>query len=41
MYIKDAHDLHVMTWAAADEIEYNDIGAFKTSDINTPGYYIV
>ena len=30
-----------MTWAAADEIEYNTIGAFQTSDSNTPGYYIV
>ena len=29
-----------MTWAAADNIEYNTIGAFQTSDSNTPGYYI-
>ena len=30
-----------MTRAAADEIEYNTVGAFKTIDINTPGCYIV
>ena len=33
--------LHGMTWAEAENIEYNTIGAFKTSDSNTPGYYIV
>ena len=30
-----------MTWAAAYKSENNVIGAFKTSDRNTPGYYIV
>ena len=30
-----------MTQAAADEIEYNTMGAFKTSNCNTHGYYIV
>ena len=30
-----------MTWAAADDIEYNTIAEFQTSDSNTPGYYIV
>ena len=30
-----------MTQAAADEIEYNTMGAFQTSDKNTHGYYIV
>ena len=33
--------LRGMTWAAADEIDYNNIGAFQTSDSNTPVYYIV
>ena len=33
--------LHGMPRAAADEIEYNTIGEFKTSDSNTPEYYIV
>ena len=41
MDIKDDFVLHRMTWAAVDEIEYNTIGEFKTSDRNTPGYYIV
>ena len=41
MEIKDELVLHGMTWTAADEIEYNKIGAFKTSYINTPVYYIV
>ena len=41
MDIKDELVLHGMTWAAADEIEYNPIGTFKTSHSNTPGYYIV
>ena len=27
--------------AAVDEIEYNEIDAFKNSNSNTPGYYIV
>ena len=30
-----------MTQAAADEIEYNTMGAFQTYDKNTHGYYIV
>ena len=30
-----------MTWVAVDEIEYNIIGEFQTSDSNTPVYYIV
>ena len=30
-----------MTWTASDQIEYNTIGAFKTSNSNTPEYYIV
>ena len=29
-----------MTWVAADDIEYNTIGEFQTSDSNTSGYYI-
>ena len=41
MEIKYGLVLHGMTWAAADKIEYNTIGAFQTSDSNTPGYYIV
>ena len=41
MEIKDELVLHGMTWAAANYIEYNTIGAFQTSDSNTPGYYIV
>ena len=30
-----------MTWEEIDGIEYNTINAFKTSDSNMPGYYIV
>ena len=30
-----------MTWATPDEIEYNAICAFQTSDSDTPGYCIV
>ena len=41
MKIKDELVLHGMIWAAADEIEYNTIGAFQTSYSNMPGYYIV
>ena len=41
MEIKEELFLICMTWAAADGIEYNTIGAFKTSNINTPVYYIV
>ena len=40
MEIIDELVFHVMTQAAAEEIEYNTIGAFQTSDSNTPGYYI-
>ena len=29
-----------MTPASSDEIEYNTIGAFQTSNSNTPGYYM-
>ena len=36
MEIKEEILLNGMTWAAADKIEYNTIGAFKTSDSNTP-----
>ena len=41
MNIKYDLVLHGMTWSAADDIEYSTIGEFKTSDSNTPGYYIV
>ena len=41
MKIKDELVLNGMTQAAADDIEYNIIGEFKTIDSNTPGYYIV
>ena len=41
MDIKDELVLHGTTQAAADEIEYNTIGAFQTSDSKTPEYYIV
>ena len=41
MKIKDQLVLQGMTQAAADEIEYNTMGAFKTSNKNTHGYYIV
>ena len=40
MKIKDELVLQVMTQAAADEIEYNNMGEFQTSDCNTHGYYI-
>ena len=40
MKIKDDIVLQGMTQAAADEIEYNTMGAFQTSDKNTHGYYI-
>ena len=30
-----------MPWSEVDEIEYNTIGTFQTSDSNTPVYYIV
>ena len=41
MKIKDELVLQGMTQAASDEIEYNTMGAFQTSDKNTHGYYIV
>ena len=34
-------DLQGMNWAAADEVAYNTIGSFQTSDSNTHGYYII
>ena len=37
MDIKDELVLNGMTWSAEDEIENNMIGAFQTSDSNTPG----
>ena len=40
MEIKAELFLQGMTRSAVDEIEYNAIGAFKTSNSNTPGYYI-
>ena len=40
MEIKDELVLYGMTLATADDIEYNTIGEFQTSDSNTPGYYI-
>ena len=41
MKIKDDLVLQVMTQAAADEIEYNNMGEFQTSNCNKHGYYIV
>ena len=41
MKIKDELFLQGMTQAAADEIEYNIMGAFQTIDCNTHGYYTV
>ena len=41
MEIKDELVLQGMNQAAADEIEYNTMGAFQTSDCNTHEYYIV
>ena len=41
MKIKDELVLQGMTQAESDEIEYNTMGAFQTSDCNTLGYYIV
>ena len=40
MNIKDELVLHGMNWSAADDIEYNTIGAFQTRDSNKPVYYI-
>ena len=39
--IKDELVLKVMTQVEADEIEYNTMGAFQTSDKNTHECYIV
>ena len=41
MEIKDELVSNDINWAAAENIEYNTIGAFQTSNSNTPGYYIV
>ena len=41
MEIKYDLFLNGMTWTAAENIGNNMIGAFKTSDSSTPGYYIV
>ena len=41
MDIKDELVLKSMTWAASDQIEYNNIGEFQTSYSNTTGCYIV
>ena len=41
MKIKDELVLQGMTNAAADEVEYNTMGAFQTSEKNTHGYYIL
>ena len=41
MKIKDELVLQSMTQATADNIEYNTMSEFQTSDCNTHGYYIV
>ena len=41
MKIKDEIVLHGITQVAADNIEYNIMGEFQTSNCNTHGYYIV
>ena len=41
MEIKYDLVLNGITCSESDEIEYNTIGTFQTSDIKTPGYYIV
>ena len=41
MKIKDELVLQGMTQAEADEIEYNTMGTFQTSDCNTHVYYIL
>ena len=41
MKIKDELVLQGMNQAAADEIEYNTMGAFQTIDKNTHGCYMV
>ena len=40
MEIKDELLLDGITCSAEYEIEYNTIDEFRTSDSNTPGYYI-
>ena len=40
MEIKDELVVNGINQAAADYIEYHTIGAYQTSDSNTPGYYI-
>ena len=40
MDIKDDIVLNGMTWALAEDIGYNMIGAFQTRNSNTPEYYI-
>ena len=41
MKIKYELVLQGMTQAAAEDIEYNNMGEFQTSGCNTHGYYIV
>ena len=41
MKIKDELVLQGMTQASSENIEYNTMGAFQTSDCNTHGYCIV
>ena len=41
MEIRDELVLNGTTWEEADDIEYNTIDEFQTSNSNTPGYYIV
>ena len=41
MKIKDELVLQGMTQVAADDIEYNNMVAFQSSDCNTHVYYIV
>ena len=41
MEIQDELVLNGTMREAADDIESSSIGAFQTSDSNTPGYYIV
>ena len=41
MKIKDGLVLQGMTQSEVDNIEYNTMGEFQTSDCNTHGYFIV
>ena len=41
MKIKDKIVLNGINWSEADNIEYNNISAFQTSDSNMTVYYIV